>query len=587
MTWLCRNPCLLTVAKSAFLILFLTKGGHSRGNFYVELEFYEEKGNDWTTKCIKLCVTTSPSGFPKCNLKSTTGVTKVDLTHKRISPLYRRYLFPFSDWEDNSELSVIVWKLPKGKSCDTSSSTNTTKYGQSTVIIPRLERLKFLYFVTKNWKVGIGSCLLCNKRGCLLPCIPQQNDTTGHYTCEDGNKKCTPRWYGRNCQKTCVKSDDPPGNYQCSKTGKRICLPNWFGENCNTFCDSTLSKTYTCDVKGKKHCIANFYGVNCSIYCNDTASTYHCDKNGRKVCKINWFGLNCSRFCNTSKTNYLCSSNGSKICPNNWFGNLCDVFCNITAYNYKCLFDGRRKCRKNWFGSHCKTFCDTNASNYQCSENGSKTCFPNWFNDNCNKFCDLKATRYNCTHDGEKICSVNWFGNNCDKFCNNSLFHDYACNKTGDKVCSPGNKCSNHCEKITSTNDLYWCKRTKRSNHCPYKWHQRGCSKQCFQGQEDKMEQILNGCKTNPGEKQLCSQHSMDMDPNCESMTEGGNNFKRSSDKRISKLLVVGSSSSLLLISLVVVIIFFLRFRKKEERVVKPVIHVKENKSFDWVISEI
>ena len=86
------------------------QGIHSQGNFYVELEFYEEKGNDWTTKCIKLCVTTSPSGFPKCNLKSTTGVTKVDLKHKRISPLYRQYLFPFSDWEVSHDTECILIK---------------------------------------------------------------------------------------------------------------------------------------------------------------------------------------------------------------------------------------------------------------------------------------------------------------------------------------------------------------------------------------------------------------------------------------------------------------------------------------------
>ena len=47
----------------------------------------------------------------------------------------------------------------------------------------------------------IRTKLTCNNPGCLLPCVPRDN-STGHYTCHDGNKNCFPRCYGWKCLQT-------------------------------------------------------------------------------------------------------------------------------------------------------------------------------------------------------------------------------------------------------------------------------------------------------------------------------------------------------------------------------------------------
>ena len=79
---------------------------NSQGNLQLNLEYYKEKANDRTTKCIKLCVTTSPSGFPRCNLNTTTGTdiaeTLVKLrSNGRIKgrPYPKGHTFKFTEWE--------------------------------------------------------------------------------------------------------------------------------------------------------------------------------------------------------------------------------------------------------------------------------------------------------------------------------------------------------------------------------------------------------------------------------------------------------------------------------------------------------
>jgi hypothetical protein len=57
-----------------------------------------------------------------------------------------------------------------------------------------------------KWTLKITTKLTCNNPGYLLPCEPRGN-STGHYTCHDGNKNCLPRWYGRKCLQTCVKGN--------------------------------------------------------------------------------------------------------------------------------------------------------------------------------------------------------------------------------------------------------------------------------------------------------------------------------------------------------------------------------------------
>ena len=297
-------------------------------------------------------------------------------------------------FQDNSELSVTVWKRLKGQSCDTPGSTNSTYYGEATAVIPRLEKQKEYSIVSDKWELNIQTYLKCNKTGCLLPCVPRDN-STGHYTCVDGNKKC---------------------------------LTNWFGENCTTFCNLS-SSTYTCDVNGKKSCLKNWFGTNCSKFCDNSSKTYTCDNTGQKHCKTaNYYGEKCSTFCNTSEENQQCSSNGDIICKNNWFGNVCDKFCNISAENFNCTSNGSKVCNKNWFGKDCDIFCHENKSKYRCNSDGRKSCLPDWYGENCVRFCN-KSSRF------------------------------YQCSENGEKYCNPEHQCASHCENIESVSDLYLCKK--------------------------------------------------------------------------------------------------------------------------------
>ena len=77
---------------------------HTQGQFKVDLSMYYELANDMTAKCIKLCVTTSPSGYPRCNLNSTTDTAAVDtiksVGSKRFGfPHPEAHQFRFVDWE--------------------------------------------------------------------------------------------------------------------------------------------------------------------------------------------------------------------------------------------------------------------------------------------------------------------------------------------------------------------------------------------------------------------------------------------------------------------------------------------------------
>ncbi|CAB4024953.1 cell division cycle 5, partial [Paramuricea clavata] len=307
---------------------------NSQGTLHLDLDSYSEKTNDLSRTCIKLCVTTSPSGFPRCNLNTTTGTGIAVVTPRRSTgkgyPHPQSYTFKFTEWKHNSELGVTVWKRPSGQSCDTTGPTNRTNHGQAGTIIPRLEQFKTYNIVSDKWELKIRTRLECDIPGCLLPCVPRDN-STGHYTCHDGNKQCLPNWFGENCTKFCINLTS--STYQCDINGKKTCFENWFGTNCSKFCDNS-SKTYTCHNTGQKHCKTNYYGENCLTFCNNSAPTYNCNKNGEKICFKNWFGEYCLTFCNTTKENYQCSSNGSIICDSNWFGNVCDKFCSISAENY-------------------------------------------------------------------------------------------------------------------------------------------------------------------------------------------------------------------------------------------------------------
>ena len=69
--------------------------------FKIYLDYYQELSKDYTTKCIKLCVTSSPTGKPRCNLNTTTGYATASfrpgstLSYPRPNTLW----YSFSKWE--------------------------------------------------------------------------------------------------------------------------------------------------------------------------------------------------------------------------------------------------------------------------------------------------------------------------------------------------------------------------------------------------------------------------------------------------------------------------------------------------------
>ena len=74
---------------------------HGKGKLFVTLDEYQEQAKDRTTKCIKICVTTSPSGFPRCNLNATTDTTisyflRPGYTSYPVNPAHN---FNFNQWE--------------------------------------------------------------------------------------------------------------------------------------------------------------------------------------------------------------------------------------------------------------------------------------------------------------------------------------------------------------------------------------------------------------------------------------------------------------------------------------------------------
>lgn len=101
--------------------------------------------------------------------------------------------------------------------------------------------------------------LYCDKSyygaACDVNCIPRDDDSSGHYTCDrHGRKICKSDWFGSSCNRKCVPRDNPlSGHFSCDEEGNRICLRNWQGASC-------------------KSCVKNWFGPRCSTHCAPKAS---------------------------------------------------------------------------------------------------------------------------------------------------------------------------------------------------------------------------------------------------------------------------------------------------------------------------
>ncbi|XP_028410121.1 protein jagged-1b-like [Dendronephthya gigantea] len=574
---------------------------NSQGTFLVDLRSYTEhvKGVGVRYRCLKLCVTTSPSGFPRCNL-NTTANTKdrawIQLTEDVYNPWAYDTIptFSFSDWEDNSELSVVVWTIPTSSTtlCETTDPTNTTTLGEATVIIPRLEQYKVYDISTDNWTLEVSTRLKCKITGCLAPCVARDN-STGHYTCDEGNKKCLPKWFGENCLKTCVKPSDPPaGHYKCSKTGQKGCLPNWFGENCTTYCDKS-SSAYTCDEEGKRTCFKNWFGKDCATFCvsnrTDThAGNYLCDSIGNRVCLQHWYGKNCTDYCNNSAVNYKCDDKGSKVCLRNWYGVNCSKFCNNNDKKFKCNVDGDKVCMRNWYGVDCSKFCNNTDKRFKCNVDGDKVCMRNWYGVNCSKFCNNSDVRYKCDNRGDKICLRNWHGKNCSRFCDESSHLTkeggrYRC-VNGEKMCAKdwyGENCNINCtligisESISKTPNagLYYCKTEGSKENlasCPHGWKDTKCLEGC-ESTDQKVQQIKTGCNANKEKRLLCSNLSATYDL-CHFVAPEKLESEGARRRDVSDATLYGALFGVLFVVLIVttVIVVYVSLKKKQTTTTSP-----------------
>jgi hypothetical protein len=75
---------------------------NSQGTLKMDLIDYREKTKDLSRKCIQLCVTTSPSGFLRCNLNTTTGTGIAAVTPRGIGigfPHPKGIAFKFTQWK--------------------------------------------------------------------------------------------------------------------------------------------------------------------------------------------------------------------------------------------------------------------------------------------------------------------------------------------------------------------------------------------------------------------------------------------------------------------------------------------------------
>lgn len=440
------------LAFSLVMISVLFKVARCSGKLYIYLDNYQELSKNLSTKCIKLCVTSAPVKRFHCYLNSRTGNAKAMFRRgKKIAyPKPNKYDFYFSNWKENSEIEVKVWNLPQGQTCDSSSPVNKTIHGIGHVSIPRdeINRQLVIEDLDNKWRLSTATKIICATTDCLAPCTPR-DDSTGHYTCKDNQKKCHPDWFGEDCKRFCNKTAT---NYRCLENGHRLCFPYWYGETCSNFC-------------------------------NNSATAYKCDDQGNKVCSHNWFGRNCMKYCNSSATTYKCNDQGNKVCLRNWHGGKCSKYCNNSATAYKCNDKGEKVCSRNWYGTNCSEYCNSSAATYKCNDQGKKVCLRNWHGDDCTRFCNNNATTYRCDHHGNRLCLRHWYGE----------------------------ECSIHCHKIETVPDLYLCKIDKGSSAvCPKYWKARNCSSSCIADKNTKkdLEYLFAQCGV---EARLCSRYTTDI----------------------------------------------------------------------------
>ncbi|XP_032232844.1 delta-like protein D [Nematostella vectensis] len=191
---------------------------------------------------------------------------------------------------------------------------------------------------------ALPNCKTCaqgyNPPNCTAPCVPANNSTQGHYTCDkQDNKKCRMWWHGVNCTTYCVPHMDPVhGHYTCDSHGNKTCHPGWYGDSCSKKCEDA-STELSC--QGLKQCKPGFARPDCT------------------ECEPGFFGVNCSKSCLVGKLgNVVCGASGERKCRKWWYGVDCDVYCvphdDDTNGHFTCDSNGSWRCILGWAVPECK-----------------------------------------------------------------------------------------------------------------------------------------------------------------------------------------------------------------------------------------
>lgn len=375
---------------------------------------------------FKICLDSESSDNNRCNLgKHTTRVIQQREKHRFVI----RTQFPFTSFGGNIFLRLSAFD-------EDHLEADLMQVFKKRIMFPAVKRndpssansKKTLQLVGPHMTVTVEVAVKCDPHyygnQCTTKCIPQKNDKSGHYTCDNlGEKVCNPDWYGKDCTRQCKAT---AGVFTCDENGNRRCVGNRQGPSCMS-------------------CFRNWFGPHCSLYCkaqdNEEQGHYKCGSDGKKVCLPWWHGSECRTHCvphnDGDHGHYICAAqNGRKICRNGWHGENCTVYCipqnNDASGHYTCGIHGNKVCLEGYrppdckdcllgrYGANCSMTCSNSTQNghYDCKEDGEMKCKEWWHGPDCLQYCvrhdDSVHGHYECDpRDGSKICNNGWEGTDC------------------------------------------------------------------------------------------------------------------------------------------------------------------------------
>ncbi|XP_019852535.1 PREDICTED: neurogenic locus protein delta-like isoform X2 [Amphimedon queenslandica] len=294
---------------------------------------------------------------------------------------------------------------------------------------------------------------------CSVLCIPYNDDTNGHYTCNsttgaricrdgwqnvdnyckdvachlvcqspggectpNGVCTCSPGWSGNQCEvPQCIEGCDPPGGY-CIEPYQCSCHNNWNGSLCNeSSCTVNCSSMGgQCLVPDECTCLAGYTGPACEIDllpcdhqmpCLKEGNCSHVGSDGAYVCScpVGYTGTNCEVDIDECGPE-PCYNNGTCIegepgsfnciCPIGWTGDSCEDEIDYCESN-PCINNGT--CSSLATGHYCN--CTTEYEGLNC-ELLVNACMPNPCKNNGT--CINRITSYSCE------CSEGFTGYNCE-----------------------------------------------------------------------------------------------------------------------------------------------------------------------------